>query len=498
MYQLLNFRLMMKALFICVGLFFCMMVFNQTTLISSIHAQDAKRQDAKKQDAKKQDAKKQDAKKQDAKKSKKKKKQDPETSTTKDQGIGVITGIEKPKPTLQSLFSNFQNSNTSDAPEIFKGSDTQNVEHYFQDDAQMELLILGPTHLLNGSFGHVALKVNVTDAWSNQTQEWIYDLGQSKEPSLHSFLFDKPEFEIKKFKAKEMIQYWQTLNRTIIKIPLNLSHHLIGKLYLDLEKLVDQTYRYHPFRSNCVTNIRDLLDRHLHGKIFEITQIDNHHRISTDRILMRSALKNQISMSWMLELFGGTLLDQPKNLWEMGYHPDGLWQLLSQVQLNGQNLLGDAQIIHEGKGMLHPSWLTFGQILIYLVAMIFLVIGFFVNQQSGMILVISKTLLIFTLVTFSLFALWLNLESSLLELRALPALLAFLPTDLMLIFWPILTNLLSIQNHSIALYFKLRMFCLAIVMCIAFLWIGLTAIQFSVLIIAISALFAGQKLFQEE
>ena len=38
----------------------------------------------------------------------------------------------------------------------------------------MELLILGPTHLLNGSFGHVALKVNVTDAWSNQTTNGDY------------------------------------------------------------------------------------------------------------------------------------------------------------------------------------------------------------------------------------------------------------------------------------------------------------------------------------
>jgi hypothetical protein len=494
MYQSLYFKFLMKY-FISILLFSCLsIVFDDLTPIRMSSAQElSKKSKNKKNNSKKE-------KENQGSKSKKSTKEKDSKSTA---NIGIIHGIEQPKPTLQSLFSNFQNQSldATDSVEIFKGSDTQKFENYLIDESQIELLILGPTDQLNGSFGHVALKVNLNDAWSNQTQSWVYDLGQSPTPAppLSTFLFGHSQFQIKKFNAKEIIKYWQSLDRSIVKIPLAISYHLSGKLYLDLEKLVDQSYTYHPFRSNCATNIRDLLDRHLHGKIFEISQIENQSRQKTDRNLLRSALKDQIFISAILEIFGGNLLDQPKNLWQMAYYPDGLWQLLSQVQLNGKSLLGEAQIIHDGKGALQPTWFSFGQVWLYLFALFFFIIALFADRQSGISLMISKSFVILTLALLSIATIYLNVESTLLELRQLPALLAFLPTDLLLLVWPALAGVLGFQsNATIEVYFKLRMICLGIIMLLAFLWMGFVVVQFSVLIIAISALFAGQKLFQEE
>jgi hypothetical protein len=493
MYQSLYFKFLMKY-FIYIVLCSCLnIVFDDLTMIRISSAQEPNKKSKNKKSN--------DKKENQGSKSKKSTKQ---KETKSSSNIGIIHGIEQPKPTLQSLFSNFQNQSIEDATdsvEIFKGSDTQKFENYLIDESQIELLILGPTDLLNGRFGHVALKVNLNDAWSSQTQSWVYDLGQSPTPTpaLSTFLLGHPTFQIKKFNAKEIIKYWQSLDRTIIKIPLAISHHLSGKLYLDLEKLVDQSYQYHPFRSNCATNIRDLLDRHLHGKIFEISQIENQSRQRNDRSLLRSALKDQIFISAMLEIFGGYLLDQSKNLWQMAYYPDGLWQLLSQVQLNGKSLLGEAQIIHEGRGILQPTWFSFGQVGISLFALFFFIIALFAHRQSGISLMISKSFVILTLALLSIGTIYLNLESTLLELRQLPALLAFLPTDLFLLVWPALAGVLGFQsNTTIEVYFKLRMICLGIIMLLAFLWMGFVVLQFSVLIIAISALFAGQKLFQEE
>jgi hypothetical protein len=418
------------------------------------------------------------------KKKKKPKKNQVQTQTT----------ASKPTPSLKSLFADIQGQNqeissTNALVEQFQVS--HNSEIYFADETKLSLLILGPTQKLTSAFGHVAIQVSIKSGWGEPDQNWVYDLGfNGQSPSPFAFLFDRPRFEIKKFRYQEIFKYWQSQDRNMIAIPLEMTQNLSGKIYLDLEKLVDSSYLYHPFENNCATQIRDLLDRHLNGQIYQAAEQQS------DTFSMKKDVRKMLSASYLyafvFELFGGIKLEEPKTIWQQSYQGDGLWKLLSVVKIDQKPLLGDGVVLYERQRQEESAIMPWGMVLCVLLGTILLLFQRLFSSTTSSKLFEFFVILLLSLL--SIIALYISWHSTLLELRQSLALILFLPTDILAIaFWFVEEGG---EESLLQTYFRLRLLFLGVTAILVLLFLGWHALQIPLFFFAFCCLWTAKAQFQ--
>jgi len=176
---------------------------------------------------------------------------------------------------------------------------------------------------------------------------WIRDpaTGTSEAYNYGLFSFDQENFVLRfvrghmrywmgGYDARRMMRAYASQNRSVWVQELNLTPGQVGELHRFLERNElpeNRFYRYHYYRDNCSTRVRDALNRVLGGELREATapvETPLTYRDHTLRLTFGNALGH-----YGLHFGMGPPTDVPLTLWEAAFVPMELMEQLRSVRV---------------------------------------------------------------------------------------------------------------------------------------------------------------------
>lgn len=237
----------------------------------------------------------------------------------------MTSGAPEARPKTKNPQISSQRSNMSGAPSA-------------------ELVLIGPGASIYTRFGHVAIRIR------SATRDLVYDLGVGQYGGTRGFndqLWGRAEFSGVVRSFPKMLNKWKRSDRDVSVYPLNLNDQLIGTLYRELEARVGgriPPYLYDPFRENCATQLRHVLDSVTQGLISRVGQRYPNQQSFRDEV--NHGYAQTPSLLMVIELLAGVSLDRSRTLWELSAIPKYLVKLLKQISQGGQPLLGEVRHLY--------------------------------------------------------------------------------------------------------------------------------------------------------
>jgi len=200
------------------------------------------------------------------------------------------------------------------------------------DELTVSLLTMGPGEHPFTKFGHSAI--------------WVHDARSSRDEVFNfgTFAFDSPTLLLDSVQG--LLPYWlsvQGLSGTLESYREQRRSLLASELELTpaerlalLVALRDNAlpehryYHYDYYRDNCATRVRDALDRVLGGRIH--THTNTPARMSYRAHTLRLVADDPLLYA-LLDLAVGRQTDAPITLWDEGFLPDRLHDLLAQTSV---------------------------------------------------------------------------------------------------------------------------------------------------------------------
>jgi len=194
------------------------------------------------------------------------------------------------------------------------------------EDLTIKLVTFGPGEAIHEYFGHNALIVEDT----RRQLAILYDFGlfDFGPDMLPKYLQGQLEFGVGKRSVENTFGYYASVNRSIRVLELDLPAANRRKL---AERLAwwarpeNNTYRYHHYRDNCSTKLRDLLNEATSGQLREIystpSQLD--YRSHTWRYTEHDPFIHFLLVLWMNDS-----MEDPIENWHDAFLPSELERLV--------------------------------------------------------------------------------------------------------------------------------------------------------------------------
>jgi hypothetical protein len=216
--------------------------------------------------------------------------------------------------------------NASDAPRLA-------VNPPAAPAATISVLTFGPGDETFSKFGHDAIWVH-DPAQPARRRDLVFNYG--------TFRFDSPWLILDFLKGK--LNYWLSVstlertlaayraaNRSVSAQELALSDEQVGAITAFLSENVkpeNASYRYDYYRDNCATRIRDVIDRHLSGKLRAASagRARLTYREHTRRLTVGAP-----ALFFALDLALGPLIDRPVSEWDEMFLPARVAAKLDQL-----------------------------------------------------------------------------------------------------------------------------------------------------------------------
>ena len=356
-----------------------------------------------------------------------------------------------------------------------------------QEKVFIDLVTIEPSRRLFSRFGHAMLRVTHGE---RSPQDALYHFGEAlwNHPTevVRQIAGGRPAFGLGRYTNDEVIcKYERGQVRLINTQRLRLKQDQAQAIARELEqmfkcdkKLIKECkgsqYSFHlagtatlqkpKDQGNFATRIRDLLDRHLDGKIRQQLAVKGHGmNFQSSRIILHEKYSDRLVMVLLLSLVGGRRYDQPVDLYQSLFLPERWQENLRDVKVaapdgsgNKVRLLSDRE---EKKGQPSGSgqpahgrstttWSAekiFGPLMaIVLLAGLWAVLRFPRSPRAAGAWLCGWALisgLMGSLIYFFIF--WSHAH----EFRYNELALAFLPTDLLLL-WPALGWLHSKRGRA--------------------------------------------------
>lgn len=197
------------------------------------------------------------------------------------------------------------------------------------DALTVRLVTVAPGTGTLSRFGHGALWIH--DAGSGADDAWTFGRSDAHRFTFMSLLLQgRAEVVSDHVDAQEMLERYAAQGRNVRIQTLDLAPSERARLR-DVLEVARGPFRYHLFRSNCTTRLRDALDAALDGRLHDLTASRPSPRtlrawsgdyMADDRVL--AALSGLI-------LAGG--MDQPISVWEEMFLPARLAERLAELGL---------------------------------------------------------------------------------------------------------------------------------------------------------------------
>lgn len=213
-------------------------------------------------------------------------------------------------------------------------------------EVEVALVTVGPGPAFWSVFGHNALLVREPDG-----RALLYNFGvfDPDEPGfLGRFLRGEPIYRLEAWTPREL-EFYRREGRRIESFSLDLAPEAAAGLAARLAENArpeNADYRYHYFRDNCSTRVRDALDLALGGLL---------HRDGSARSRGLSyryhALRMSAPFPWLwaiIDLGLGQPADRPLSLWEESFLPELLARHLELLRERGALSASPPQILAPG------------------------------------------------------------------------------------------------------------------------------------------------------
>ena len=231
-----------------------------------------------------------------------------------------------------------------------------------RSDLQVYLVTMDPGNAAFEFFGHNAI--------------WIRDPARGTDIAYNwgMFDFDKPNFYTNFLKGlliysmgaydmTAMVDAYIRDNRSVHVQELSLTPAQKQALYDYVEwnnRPENRDYRYHYYRDNCSTRVRDVLDRAMSGTLRK--SLEPRSTNSTDRSETRRLSQRDPLVYTGLLIAMGPLIDRPLNAWEEAFIPMRLRESVRTVNLDGRPLVMSERTLFEAQRpptpAEPPNWLV--------------------------------------------------------------------------------------------------------------------------------------------
>lgn len=197
------------------------------------------------------------------------------------------------------------------------------------------LITMGPGSHPFFKFGHNALWVH--DQPGNHDR--VYNYGAFEFDSITlvpRFFMGRFQYELVRGSLKKALKVYRDENRWLVAQRLNLTPVQRGRLYTFLEwnnQEPNRAYRYHYYRDNCSTRLRDALDRVLDGRLAAVLGPRPGELSYREHTLRLTA--DLLTEYVVLDLITGDFVDRPITAWEEAFIPMRFAELAREVTVVG-------------------------------------------------------------------------------------------------------------------------------------------------------------------
>lgn len=183
------------------------------------------------------------------------------------------------------------------------------------------LMTMGPGHRVWEKFGHNALWIHDPEAGSDRVYNWgIFDFAQ--EAFFTRLLLGHMRYMVASADLARTLWFYRLQERTVRVRRLRLTPEQAEEVDRMARTAVlpeNRFYAYDPFRDNCSSRVRDLLDRALDGRLHALTDTvptGTTYRGHTRRLLRRVGW----AYAGIMAMLGETT-DRPISAWEEMFLP---------------------------------------------------------------------------------------------------------------------------------------------------------------------------------
>jgi hypothetical protein len=210
----------------------------------------------------------------------------------------------------------------------FWGSGRTRAQFVAPDGITAELATFGPGDQAYNFFGHTAIVI--TTPRSARARLYNYGVYVFDRRMPVKFLLGRLWFSTAVSNAKVIYNKYRRMNRDIKTQQLNLSPKRLASLVSELERDVrpeNRDYLYHHYDNNCVTRVRDIIDRAVDGQLKRALSVPAKYtlREHTRRYASRNPALAELQLFWMNDY-----LDRPVQRWQELFLPDELARAIEQ------------------------------------------------------------------------------------------------------------------------------------------------------------------------
>ena len=214
------------------------------------------------------------------------------------------------------------------------------------------MVTFGPGDETFSKFGHDAILVSdPRQAPGNRELVFNYGTFRFDSPSLIlDFLKGNLSYWLSVGTLERTLEVYRAFNRSVSVQELSLSPETalaIQAFLIENAKPENSHYRYDYYRDNCATRIRDVLDRHLGGRLAAASQgpAPLTYRQHTRRLTVQAPF-----LFFGLDLAMGPLIDHPATEWEAMFLPEKVEaKLMQMTDERGAPLVKRQRVLFDSK-----------------------------------------------------------------------------------------------------------------------------------------------------
>ncbi|MET0405705.1 MAG: DUF4105 domain-containing protein [Cystobacter sp.] len=220
-------------------------------------------------------------------------------------------------------------------------------------DLSTYLATFGPGDDVPSWFGHGSLVME--DQRLRQSRLYNYGMFSFDERMLLRYAMGRLEFWVDDASPAGTFRFYRSLNRDVRLQELNLTpaqKQEMGRLLAENVLPQNRDYLYHHYNDNCVTRLRDAIDKALGGQLRAATS-------GPGRMTLRDHTRRYSAvsppMSVLLDFLMNDEIDQPITRWREAFLPEELERQVAELQVKGEDgqlrpLVSKAFTLHAAEG----------------------------------------------------------------------------------------------------------------------------------------------------
>ncbi|MBI1183714.1 DUF4105 domain-containing protein [bacterium] len=274
-------------------------------------------------------------------------------------------------------------------------------------EAEISVITCAPGNLIYECFGHTAIRI--FDPLNNIDEVYNYGIFEFNKPNFElNFARGNLEYKLGVSPYYAFLPVYLADNRTITEQVLNLNEADKKAVYDFLQwnaQPQNRYYAYDYFYDNCATRVMQVIGNNIDGKVIYHTHFKDSLGYSI-RNLVDIYSQNNTWSKLGIDLCLGAKIDHKIADSTYCFLPDYLEKSLAKATINGQPLVAETRIVHQGVPRINDVWWQQPIFVFWLLAIALLLHYVFGNSQTLKNIIDNSLYTVFGLFGLFMLSLW--------------------------------------------------------------------------------------------